>query len=749
MRTILAIFARDVRRIVKSPVALVVTCGVALIPSLYAWCNILANWDPYANTGNIQVAVANEDLGTDSTLVGHLDAGAQTVRKLRTNHQLGWRFVSKSDALNGVKSGEYYAAIVLPDDFSATLIGSVTGTTKRPHITYYVNEKENAIAPKITDTGATEIDEQINSTFVTAVADAVATEVKRSAQATTQSLDGAQSDVIADLNTTIDQLNSVRDELTHMSTSLSDAETTIAKAQDTNKQISADLATATGTANTTIGLLADAQTASQRFSTTLAKALDNGSVQLSSLHIGVNTATGQIVSGLNITQSAVNAVSQAMQKTCDKTDEFIDGLDRVLASSGLDHNSKEYQALAQQIANARTQLKQEQQLLDTFGNNADALIGDGTTTATTLDSTVGALDDLEGNLDATRTDVAALSSSQTYEQITKLLGLNAASIGDFMGNPVHLSEIVVYPTDNYGSAVTPFYTNLALWVGGFVFVAIYKLEVDRDERIRNYTPTQGYLGRWLLFMTVGFMQAIIATVGDIALGIQCAHPMLFILAGLLESFIYVNIIYALAATFRHIGKAVAVVLVIVQIPGASGLYPIEMMPEFFQRLKPFLPFTYGIQAMRGPIAGLYKMHYWNDMFHLLWYLPVALFIGLVVRRLAMNLNALFDERLADTDLMITERNAGVDSQLRFVGMAREFAERYPEIAHARAERFLAVYPKLVRWGFLTLAVLPFVLLILLFIIQQKTVMLTLWIVSIIVIDTYLIVVEYLKERYAR
>lgn len=182
MRTILAIFARDVRRIVKSPVALVVTCGVALIPSLYAWCNILANWDPYANTGNIQVAVANEDLGTDSTLVGHLDAGAQTVRKLKTNHQFGWRFVSKSDALNGVKSGEYYAAIVLPDDFSATLIGSVTGTTKRPHITYYVNEKENAIAPKITDTGATEIDEQINSTFVTAVADAVATEVKRSAQ---------------------------------------------------------------------------------------------------------------------------------------------------------------------------------------------------------------------------------------------------------------------------------------------------------------------------------------------------------------------------------------------------------------------------------------------------------------------------------------------------------------------------------------------------------------------------------------
>lgn len=245
MRTVWQVFLRDCRRILRNPVAVVVTLGVAMLPSLYAWFNILANWDPYSATGNLQVAVANEDQGTTNDLVGHLDAGRQVVKKLKQNDELGWRFVDNEEqAVHGVETGGYYAAIVLPKDFSASLVESVTGTSKQPKIKYYVNEKKNAIAPKITDTGATEIDEQINSTFVTAVADAVATEVKRSAQATTQSLDGAQSDVIADLNTTIDQLNSVRDELTHMSTSLSDAETTIAKAQDTNKQISADLATA-------------------------------------------------------------------------------------------------------------------------------------------------------------------------------------------------------------------------------------------------------------------------------------------------------------------------------------------------------------------------------------------------------------------------------------------------------------------------------------------------------------------------
>ena len=213
MYQVFAIFLRDVKRILKNPVALVVTLGVAIIPSLYAWCNILANWDPYANTGNIQVAVANEDKGTTSTLVGHLDAGQQTVNQLKKNHQLGWRFVPEQQAIEGVESGKYYAAIVLPEDFSSRLIGTVTGKGDRPSITYYINEKLNAIAPKITDTGATTIDEQINTTFVSSVADAVAKEVKEAAGETTGSMKSAQSDVINDLTDTINQLETVQQQL--------------------------------------------------------------------------------------------------------------------------------------------------------------------------------------------------------------------------------------------------------------------------------------------------------------------------------------------------------------------------------------------------------------------------------------------------------------------------------------------------------------------------------------------------------
>lgn len=824
MHTVFAIFLRDVKRILRNPVALVVTMGVAIIPSLYAWCNILANWDPYANTGNIQVAVANEDEGTTSTLVGHLNAGQQTVTQLKSNHQLGWRFVSKQHAVDGVKAGKYYAAIVLPKDFSSSLIGTVTGEKNQPSITYYINEKMNAIAPKITDTGATTIDEQINATFVSSVADAVAKQVKAAAGNTTDSLHTAQSDVVNNLNDTINQLETVQQQLGGTRSTLDKATTTIDSAKRTNTALASAINDALNTITSTSDLLAQTRAQTQRFSTTLTGALDNGSTQLSGLQVTVGNVTGTMLNGLNTTQDALSQVSSSMRGVNSTAGEALDGMDNALKASGLDPNSQTYKDLSAQISEARKQLTFQQQRIDAFDHDTTSIITSGKNTATALNSDItslsnngtaamakaranltdavmpnlntgldtlslangslaGTLTTLQGTLkqgnglldqlsrtvsqtnatldgaqtqlanlskqlSTTRTDVASLSSSRMFQQLSEMLGLNANEIGSFVGEPVHLDEKVLYPVENYGSAVTPFYTNLALWVGGFVLVAIYKLEVDRDEKIRKYTPRQGYMGRWLLFVTVGFLQAIIATIGDLALGIQCEHPFLFVLAGVFASFVYVNIIYALAVAFRHIGKAIAVILVIIQIPGAAGLYPIEMMPEFFRRLKPFLPFTYGINAMRGPIGGMYANHYWLDMLSLFWYLPAALFIGLVVRKLALNLNRLFDNRLADTDLMITEHNEGTVEPLKFTAAAQQFAEDYPEVISQRALHFFRLYPRLVRGGFLLLTVLPFAFLLLLFITRMKLAMLLGWIISIIVIDVYLIVVEYLRERYA-
>lgn len=535
----------------------------------------------------------------------------------------------------------------------------------------------------------------------------------------------ATGTVLSGLNTTQDALDQVSSTMHHVNTTTGNVLDGVEKALqasqlDPNSQTYKDLS---------------AQLAEARKQLTFQQqridAFDQDTT--AAINAGKNTANGF---NDDVTTLAKNGTASMASARTTITGTVMPNL-----NTGFDTLSLANGSLSGTLTTLQSTLEQGNGLLDQLSRTV-------TQTNTTIAGTQTQLANLAKQLNTTRTDVAALSSSAMFQQLSQALGLDASEVGSFVGEPVHLNEQVLYPVKNYGSAVTPFYTNLALWVGGFVLVAIYKLEVDRDETIRMYTPRQGYMGRWLLFVTVGFLQAIIATIGDLALGIQCEHPFLFILAGIFASFVYVNIIYALAVAFRHIGKAVAVILVIIQIPGAAGLYPIEMMPEFFRRLKPFLPFTYGINAMRGPIGGMYANHYWIDMLSLFWYLPVALFIGLVVRKLALNLNRLFDNRLADTDLMITEHNEGTVEPLRLTETAQQIAEEFPELVRRRAIHFFRLYPRLVRWGFLALAVLPFVFLLLLFITRMKLAMLLGWIISIIAIDTYLIVVEYLRERYA-
>ena len=168
-RSAFQIFKRDLKRLLRNPVAMVITIGVCIIPSLYAWYNIEANWDPYSNTSGVKIAVANEDEGVENELTGSLNAGEQTVEQLKENDDLGWVFTDAESAKEGVYSGEYYAAIVIPKDFSEKLTSMLTGDFEQPELTYYVNEKKNAIAPKVTDTGAETIEEQLNETFVATV----------------------------------------------------------------------------------------------------------------------------------------------------------------------------------------------------------------------------------------------------------------------------------------------------------------------------------------------------------------------------------------------------------------------------------------------------------------------------------------------------------------------------------------------------------------------------------------------------
>ena len=826
MQTVLRIFLRDLKRILRNPVAIIVTLGVCVIPSLYAWFNILANWDPYKNTSSIAIAVVNEDQGADVAGMGSINAGDMVVEKLKENTQLGWTFPNEADGMEGVRAGTYYATIIIPDDFTQSLADVLDGNTDKAHLEYYVNEKVNAISPKVTDTGATTIENQIDDTFAGTVGKVIAEKLVNGSADVLSGADTAEAGAEEKIRAVRDDLDSLADQLDGADTTIRDARDAVSSARSTVISVMGTSNKATGSLRSALNALGTTRSQAQTLASRLAQSISTGSQKVSQLS---STATGDVSALAGDAAWASSTLSNAIQRLEDQLDttqtleveledaksllmtspnasaytETVNSVDatlQILYNMSDDQRARldELQAKADNVTSAAngirnlsntlngslqggldtlTQLQasvstdalpQLSSALDSFsdvGNTlasslgsldpllaqAEATLGqlDGTLgqARTTLDSTTTQVRSAADALDGIVDDLGAIRSTELWKQLENASQLDPEAIGSYVNGPVEVEEDPIFPVANYGSGVTPFYTNLALWVGGFVLVAIYKLEVD-EEGIGPFKPWQGYLGRWLLINLLGFLQAVICCIGDLVLGIQCISPVAFVFAGVVESFVYVGFIYALSVAFKHIGKALGVLLVVLQIPGSSGTYPIEMMPGFFRALNPWLPFTYGINAMRESIGGFYGNYYGYNIGMLLLLVPVSLLVGMGARRHLLNINTLFDRKLTETDLMIGERVPAGEREFKLTTIIKALvnSQEYQDVFLANAAQFELMYPTLVRRGFRLLLIVPPVLLVLLFVFDAKMPLLVLWIVSLIAICTFLIVVEYLHTR---
>lgn len=177
MRHIWYVYKTDWLHILKVPTGIFLIMAIILLPGVYDWVNVKSVWDPYSNTQGIKIAVTTEDEG--ATVEGtNVNIGDELVTSLKHNEKLGWTFVDRAESSRGVQTGEYYASLLIPGDFSSKITGIVDGKLERPEVIYTVNEKVNAIAPKITGSGVSAITTQINESFTEAVSEAVLTKLK-------------------------------------------------------------------------------------------------------------------------------------------------------------------------------------------------------------------------------------------------------------------------------------------------------------------------------------------------------------------------------------------------------------------------------------------------------------------------------------------------------------------------------------------------------------------------------------------
>lgn len=817
MKKSFQIFKRDIGRLSKNIVALIVVIGVCIIPSLYAWFNIAANKDPYGNTANIKIAVANNDAGTENDMLGNLDVGGQIVDTLKENDSLGWVFVSEDKAISGVKSGEYYAAIVIPDNFSESMVSFLSGKIEQPEFDYYLNEKKNAIAPKITDTGANTIQQQVNTEFVSAAAGTVADILNGSVSGIGTKLDDVQNDISTKISTVSDNLKEYEKALDSFNKTVDSSNKLIEKSKKSMAIVKSDANSGVNSIKNGTDSLTLVRNDIADFANDLGAGISKAQNSLAKVNTKSGINLGKISSKTESIHGQFQEMITSVESIIDKNSEMLitlkeinkkypsDSLTNLI--NELDSQNSKYKTILQKLRTVSdsindattTSVKAVESIskiiekntkdihsskitvengimtglntsLDTFSNIQGTLSGILKGVGPATDNVVTLMDQLENSLDSAKkalsstgssikkvqerldkanVDISVVKTSKIYIKLKDMTNLDSDKVASFMSSPVKLKTETFYSVENYGTAMTPFYTNLAIWVGGIVLIAIFKMEVDKSEKIKNFTPTQAYFGRWMLFILVGFVQALIICLGDIfILKIKCQHPVLFVVAGLVAAFVYVNLIYALSLTFKHIGKAVSVILVILQIPGSAGTYPIEMTPGFFQAIHPLLPFTYGINAMREAIAGTYGHYYVKNLVILLIYVPIALFIGLVLRRLLLNLNSLFDKKLEQTGLMICEEEGITRERVRLLTTVKILAgeKQFRDEINKKVGQFEICYPKLIKGGFFAIVIIPIVFLILMFSITSKMVFLVLWIVSIILIALYLICVEFIHEN---
>ncbi|KAA9135153.1 YhgE/Pip domain-containing protein [Microbacterium caowuchunii] len=695
MRNVWRVFTRDLKRLGRVPLAWVIIGGALITPSLYAWFNISAFWDPFDNTKNLSIAVVNLDQGASTSLTGEVNVGDQLVAQLKDNDDLGWHFVSKDEAMRAVESGSSYAAFVVPETFTADLLSLTSGDFTQPKLQYYVNEKLNGVAPEITDTGATTIQTQMTDAFTEQVASAVATAIKSGSTVAEQDVLDAEAKIIADLQDAAQIIAQTRGHLGELQTGI----------QSTREGLQANvltLANIDGALGGIHGTLDEARTLADKAQSDL-------------LRLAGQATTGHVIGSAEVAQGAASAIA---------------AIGRVTAATD---------SLSAAVDAQRTLLGQASGLL----TGLDAQLAQTSAALASLDADLAAV---EGDMGVAVTDLRAVGGAAAWQELQTLTSLNPEQIAQFMSTPVVVNQHTIFPTNTYGSQMAALFINLSLWIGAFVLVVILKLEVDREE-IPDLTERQSYLGRWTLFAGIAIMQAITLSTGNLIIGVQHVNPFVFVITPILIGLSYLSIIYALSVTFGYIGKGLVVILVIMQIPGASGIYPIELMPEFFQKLYPFFPFTYGIDAMREVISGFAGLAYWRYMGTLALFVVGAFFLGLVLRRSVSNLTRLFTQQVGATELFTSEEGAPSGPGYRLNHLVRALANRasYQARLAKRALPFTRSYRK-VRAAIITVGLAGIVVLAALAMIfpDSKTEFVGLWILWLVVVFAALITLEYIR-----
>ena len=734
MKAVWEIFRADLSRAHRSVISMVVVLGLVVLPSFFAWFNISASWDPFANTKNLRIAIANTDKGYKSDLIPlEVNIGNRVVSALRTNEQFNWVIDSEEQAIEKTRSGEYYAAVVIPPDFSKEMLTFFSSDAHSTPLTYYINEKKNGLAPKIAGQGAERVSSQINQVFARTVAEI--------AVDTASSLSDSLSDP-----TNVRGIQALNSRLESTSQRLNAAAT------------SADAYA--GLIASSVQLVDSTQTmiaSASKIRDPLESAANNASASVDQISAGASRAASALSSAVSASAQSLGALSASIDDVYSRGGSSVTSAVATLRSqaSSVGNQATQYLHVKETLANLPgTPISQdvldrlqasadrlsalqnainkladdmEKNAADAGSNHQDvkSLVGQAQSAISSLKSDVdstlrpqlerlsGTINSATSSMENLRAQLSAASSSvndgsngvreglsklqstfsgigtQLREASQKIADIhnklndalesgNLAKVRTIIGSdpqalavalaaPVGITTIPVYPVDNFGSQMAPFYTALALWVGSVLMIITIRSDVTTENVVEGLDSShpavgyfkrhhlglwEGFLGRYLIFGLIALTQATILSLGLLFfVKIQHVHPWLFMCTAWAIALVFSFLLYTFIATFGNAGKALGVLFLVLQITGAGGSFPLAILPNFFRSISPYLPATHGITALRAAIAGYSGGEYVDAMLLLGVFVLVAALLGFGLRPLLIKRTRLLVEKLESTKLM--------------------------------------------------------------------------------------------------
>ena len=709
MKNIIEIFQNDIREIFRKTRTWIVIIGLILLPSMYAWPNILSAWDPYGHTNNIKVAVVTEDSGAEVS-GQKVNLGENLVEGLKNNKNLDWQFVkNKQEAEDGVKIGDYYASIVIPKNFSEDLTSVSRGVPKKATIEYTVNEKINAISPKITNSGASAIANNISKSFVEIANGVIFEKLHEAGIKFEQNLPSIEKmkeeifklndnfsnyeNVVSELIGKTEQgqkiLNTIQQTLPDIdrfatnSIMLADkADITINNKQSFNEKLLPlisnhlkDVEYVSGEANSLAQKIQSKPDNVEEIKEKLK--LLNTRLEAAEERLRVVKNIFEYLnelSGENILQNQLNKintlendltkvkeVNNKIYTNIDNYDEiaddikkdFVDRTKRINEiSTNIDNRLNDDIAplVAKVLTKADININEISKLIIGAQNELPEVEAKILSTEVKIQRAHAKLITIQKELPEAKEKIKKLTeeikkaeAGTNTNMLFNLLKVDYKQQAEFFANPVQLSENKLYHIKNYGSAMTPFYTVLSIWVGALLMSSLLTTKVEDEEG--KYKPCEKYFGRWILFLVISLFQTLVITLGDMyILGTQAVSPYRFVFYGLLISALFSSIIYTIVHLLGNVGKAICIILLVLQLGSSGGTFPIQMTSSFFQALYPKVPFTYSIGLLREAVGGVYIPAAQRDMKILLIGIVITLISGTILVHLKSRSKKLSAER---------------------------------------------------------------------------------------------------------